>query len=102
MAGRPRTEAPVSKPFDATTKELLEAHPAAWLRLLLRSEIPAVVVLNADLSTITSEADKLLRVEGAEPWLVHAEFQVSHDATLPLRLQRYNILAHFRHGRPVL
>ena len=92
----------MSKPFDATTKELLEAHPEAWLRLLLRSEVPPVVVLNADLSTITTEADKLLRVEGPEPWLVHVEFQSSYDATLPLRLQRYNILAHTRHGLPAL
>jgi hypothetical protein len=91
----------MSKPFDATTKELLEAHPEPWTRLLLGTEMGQVIVLNADLTTITSEADKVLRIEGPEPWLVHVEFQASHDGTLPLRLQRYNVLLQGRHGLPV-
>ena len=91
----------MSKPFDNTTKELLEAHPETWVRLLLQADVGPVRVLNADLSTITTEADKVLCIEEAVPWLVHVEFQSRHDATLPLRLQRYNLLIQFRHGLPV-
>ena len=35
-------------------------------------------------------------VSTPDPWIVHVEFQAGYDATLPLRLQRYSILVHFR------
>jgi predicted transposase YdaD len=91
----------VPKPFDAATKDLLERNPRAWLELLLGRALGEVRVVDADLSTITSEADKILRIEEPSPWIVHVEFQSSYDKDLPLRLQRYNILAHYRHGLPV-
>jgi predicted transposase YdaD len=91
----------VPKPFDSATKELLEKNPRAWLELLLGRELGEVRVVDADLSTITTEADKILLVEQPEPWIVHVEFQSSYNAALPLRVQRYNILAHYRHGLPV-
>jgi hypothetical protein len=43
----------------------------------------------------------VLLVAEVEPWLVHLEFQSSYDPTLPLRLQRYNILVNYRHRLPV-
>ncbi len=74
----------------------------AWLELLLLGrDLGEVRVVDADLSTITSEADKILRIEEPSPWIVHVEFQSSYNKELPLRLQRYNILAHYRHGLPV-
>ena len=91
----------MSKPFDATTKELLESDPRAWLELLLGRKVNDVRVLNVDLSTITTEADSVLLVEETEPWLVHVEFQAGYEAHLPLRIQRYNILVHYREGLPV-
>jgi predicted transposase YdaD len=89
------------KPFDAATKELLEKHPRAWLELLLGRELGEVRVVDADLSTITTEADKILWIQEPAPWIVHVEFQSSYNSDLPLRVQRYNILAHYRHGLPV-
>jgi predicted transposase YdaD len=68
---------------------------------LLGHELPEVVVVNADLATITTEADKILRVQAADPWIVHVEFETSHKPEIPLRIQRYNILARYRHGLPV-
>ena len=91
----------MTKPFDATMKELLESDPRAWLELLLGRELGDVRILNVDLSTITTEADLVLLVAEVEPWLVHLEFQSSYDPTLPLRLQRYNILVNYRHRLPV-
>ena len=90
------------KPFDATTKELLEIDPRAWLELLLGRELAEVRILNVDLSTITTEADSVLVVEEAEPWVVHLEFQSSYDDDLPVRLHRYSVLVHYRERRPVV
>src|SRR5271157_140006 len=90
------------KPFDATTKELLESDPRAWLELLLGRKVGEVRILNVDLSTITTEADTVLLVQEIEPWVVHLEFQSSYDPELPLRLQRYSILVHYRNRFPVV
>ncbi len=91
----------MAKPFDATTKELLESDPRAWLELLLGRKLGEVRIVNADLSTITTEADSVLFVAEVEPWMVHLEFQSSYDPTLPLRIQRYNTLVNYRHRLPV-
>lgn len=61
----------------------------------------SLAVVDADVSTITAEVDKVIRVEGPEPWLVHFEFQTAREAALPRRLQRYNILLDYRHDLPV-
>jgi len=91
----------MSKPFDATTKELIESDPRAWLELLLGRRLERVRTLNVDLSTITAEGDSVISVEDAKPWLVHIEFQSGYDPSLPLRLQRYNVLVNYRHRLPV-
>lgn len=91
----------MAKPFDAVTKDRLEKNPRAWLEFLLGRELGEVRVVDADLSTITTEADKILVIEQPKPWFVHVEFQSSHEPHLPLRVQRYNILARYRHGFPV-
>ena len=78
----------MSKPFDATTKELLEADPAAWLAYLGLHVEGRVDVIVADLSTVSAEADRVFRVRGPEPFLVHVEMQSSADATLSHRLLR--------------
>jgi predicted transposase YdaD len=91
----------LSKPFDATTKELLERNPRAWLEFLLSRDVGKVRVVNADLSTITSEADKVFRVEGRKPWMVHVELVSRRGPTLTHRIQRYNILVRCRHKLPV-
>ena len=90
-----------SKPFDATSKTLLEADPAAWLALIGCATTAPVRLIDADLATVTTEADKVCRVDGPDPWLAHFEFQASHDLTLPRRLLRYNVLLDARHDLPV-
>jgi predicted transposase YdaD len=90
----------VSKPYDATTKFLVEGYPADWLALAGFGAIERVDVIDANLSTITAEADKVLRVAGPEPWLAHVELQTSHEAHLPRRLLRYNTLLDDRHDLP--
>ena len=91
----------MAKPFDASAKYLLEAFPADWPAYLGLAAGGPVRVLDADLSTITSDADKVLLVEAPEPWLVHVEIQASHDLSMPSRLLRYNVLLDYKHEKPV-
>jgi predicted transposase YdaD len=88
------------KPFDATLKGLLEESPADWATLA--GQPPAVVdVIDADVSTYTGGADKVLRVHGDPEWILHLDFQAGPDATLPQRTHVYNTLLGDRHNRLV-
>ncbi len=88
----------VSKPYDSTTKELVEAHPADWLALGGLAVGLPIGLINSDLSTLTSQADKVILVDGPAPWLVNMELQSGRDTSLPLRVLRYHILLRYRHG----
>jgi predicted transposase YdaD len=91
----------VSKPYDATTKDLLEIAPADWLAFLGHPAPGRVRLIDADLSTVTAEADKILLVEEDPPWLLHLELQSGRDESLVRRMLRYNVLLAERHGLPV-
>ncbi|MFN0072345.1 MAG: hypothetical protein ACKVVP_12755 [Chloroflexota bacterium] len=89
-------------PFDTTTKLLVQTYPDDWLSYLgLSSQVPAQVI-DADLSTVAAEADKVLHIPEPIPYLVHLEFQASHDPKIGQRLARYNVLLNYRHNVPVL
>ncbi|HEV2472572.1 MAG TPA: hypothetical protein VGS41_07915, partial [Chthonomonadales bacterium] len=87
-------------PFDATTKHLVEAHPDDWLRLAGLKGVTAEAI-DADLSTVTAEADKVLRVAADPPWLMHLELQAGYLPDLPRRTQVHNALLDRRHDLPV-
>lgn len=90
-----------SKPYDATTKYLLESDPAGWLEYVGLGRPASASIIDADLATVTSEADKVIRANDPSPWLGHVELQSSRDAGLPDRLLRYNVLLRARHGLSV-
>ncbi len=87
-------------PFDVTMKHMLEADPSAWLALAGLPPGPARLV-DADLSTVTAEADKVVLVEASDPYVAHIEFQSSYDPAIGRRLLRYNALLDYRHNLPV-
>ena len=89
------------RPYDTAAKHLLEADPAAWLAYVGLEPTGPVSVVDADLSTVLAEADKVIRIGGASPWLVHFEIQTTYDRTMPARLLQYSALLHRRHGLPV-
>ncbi|MGC8642998.1 MAG: Rpn family recombination-promoting nuclease/putative transposase [Isosphaeraceae bacterium] len=91
----------MSKHFDALTRSLLEKYPADWLNQLGLIHGEPVRVMNPDLSTVSAEADKVIRVDDPEPWLVHIELQTGYDSTLPRRLLRYNAMLNVKHDLPV-
>jgi predicted transposase YdaD len=89
-------------PFDATMKDLIESDPAAWSAL--GSDRPArrVTVEDADVSSVSAAADKVLRVEDdAGTWLHDIEPESSHAGEAPEKLFLYSTLLAHRHKLPV-
>ena len=89
-------------PFDATLKDLIESDPAAWSAL--GSDRPArrVTVEDADVSSVSAAADKVLRVEDdAGVWLHDIEPESGHATETPAKLFLYSTLLAHRHGLPV-
>jgi predicted transposase YdaD len=90
----------MSNPFDETLKHLVEIQPAAWLEYVGLPDRQAEII-DADLSTLTAEADKVIKVRARKPSLVHLEFQSSYDPELGDRTLLYNVLLRSRHKLPV-
>jgi hypothetical protein len=89
------------KRFDATGKHLLEAHAGDWTEYLDLQGRKRISVIDANLSTVTAEADKVLRIEDPGPYLAHVELQAGYERHLGQRLLRYNVLLQSRHRLPV-
>jgi len=93
----------VAKPFDATLNNLIDARPDDWVRFLApRAGLApgAAEVLDTDLS-ITVQADKVFRIAGAQPALLHLELEANPRLGIPEDLLRYNVLLHHLHRLPV-
>jgi predicted transposase YdaD len=86
--------------FDATLKSLLEDAPEDWPHLLGIAD-PHVRVIDADISTISGAADKVLQLRGPPPSILHFEFQSGPDASIPCSLNVYNSVLEKRHDLPV-
>ena len=89
----------MSKPYDATTKDLLTERPRDLLTFLgltdaARYEVEAI---DADLSTVSAAADKILCVNAPEPYLAHVEAQSGPDTTVDERTLHYNALVGWKH-----
>jgi len=87
--------------FDAASKHMIQAHPADWLALAGLPIGTSVQMVDADLSAVSTAADKLIRVDGPVPYVAHFEFQASADSELDQRVLAYNVLSGRRLARPV-
>jgi len=88
------------KPFDATTKELIRSHPKDWLEYLgLPSR--SITLTDADVSTVSAEADKVLVVEADPPYIAHLELQAKYKPDDNERFMVYNVLVGRQLGLPV-
>jgi hypothetical protein len=80
----------MTKPLDATLRELYEVEPPAWLEFL---GIPVpdpglVAVIDSNLSTVTADSDKLIRRGGPDPLILHTEFLSGRTVSYPRQLHR--------------
>jgi predicted transposase YdaD len=91
----------VPGPFDTTLKALLQAYPADWLAFVGVDAAGPINVIDANLSAVSAEVDKVMGIDGPSPRLLHVEFQSSYDPTIGLRLARYNLMLHVEHERRV-
>ena len=89
----------MSKPYDAVTRHLIETDPLAWLRA---AGLPGekIELVDANLSTVTAEADRILRVHDPE-YIANLEPQSSFDRGLIERLLRYSVLIFCKYGLAV-
>jgi hypothetical protein len=93
----------MKKPFDPTTRRLVDLGPADWLQFL---HVPVahperVTLLDSNLSTVTAEADRVIWVGEPEPWIELIEFQAGRDLELPERLHWYSTLLRRARKGPV-
>jgi hypothetical protein len=93
----------VAKPFDSALNALLDAHAAEWAEYLAaRCGVPfgPVASIDTDLSS-TLQADRLFRIDGPSPAMLHLELESSGRLGIPGQLLRYNVAAHAANGLPV-
>src|SRR5438552_2492912 len=91
----------MAKQYDATNKQLVEKWPADFVALAGMPTGVTVTVVDADLSTFTTAADKVVRVEARDPYIAHFEAQSGPDQQMDRRVLVYNVLAGERHQLPV-
>ena len=90
------------KPFDASLKDMIEEHARAWAELVMPGPILDAAVIDADASTVTAAADKVIRVRTMEgDCLLDLEAQSGHDAAKPGRMLLYSVVLEQRHHLPV-
>jgi predicted transposase YdaD len=88
--------------YDITVKYLVEAYPAAWVAYLgLDPTAGPIDVIDANLSAVSAEVDKVIRVGAPNSCLLHLEFQSSYDASMGRRMLRYNAMLHHDENTPV-
>ena len=87
------------KQFDATLKDISGAYPADWAALLGATSVRSVRLVDADASTVTAAADKVMMIDsGSGPeWILHPELQSGRDLDLPHNTWWYNSVFHHRH-----
>src|SRR5438067_608426 len=87
----------MAKKYDAGLKVLLETHLPDWLTLVPRKPRGPVRVIDADVATVTADADKVVFVDDPQPWILHVELQSKRDPTLEWRVPLYNALLEYKH-----
>ena len=86
------------KPFDATMKDLIEADAASWAALATSIPPTSVRFEDADVSSVTAAADKVLRVrDRTGEWLLDLEPESGHAGDAPDALHLYSTLLQHRH-----
>ena len=84
------------RPYDVSVSYLIELDPTGWLEWIGLPANGPVESIETDVGTVLAEVDKVLRVDGPEPWVAHIEIQANRDPRLPAWLLQYFGLLHYR------
>jgi hypothetical protein len=91
----------VSKPYDATIKDLAAQGPADFVSWFDGPTTRSVTLLNVDLSTVTTAADVVFGIGEPVTEILHLDAQAGPSATKHLDVLAYNVLLHRQYGVPV-
>jgi hypothetical protein len=91
----------MSKPFDATLKDLGEDAPEAFVEEFDGPPQLPVSTLNVDLSTVTTAADLVFGLGNPLQEILHIDCQAGPRAAIPADLHAYNSLLYRRYQVPV-
>src|SRR5271155_1565720 len=81
---------------------MIEQDAVSWARRFSKQIVRNVSVLDADVSTVTAAADKVLRVEGDRGTsLLNIEPESRYAKDAPERLHLYSAILRHRHDLPV-
>ena len=86
--------------FDATGKYLITNDPLAWLEFV---GLPATSarILDVDLSTVTSDADRGILIEAPDVGIGHIELESGHPPRRGAKIARYNSLLYYEYAVPI-
>jgi hypothetical protein len=91
----------MSKPYDATLKDLAGVNPVQFLTEVDGPPALPVQLLNPDLSTVTTATDIVFRLGDPLREVISIDAQASADADKHLDLLAYNALLHRHYRVPV-
>jgi hypothetical protein len=91
----------VSKPYDATIKDLAAVGPADFVSWFDGPTTQAVTLLNVDLSTVTTAADVVFGIGDPLAEILHLDAQAGPSATKHRDVLAYNALLHRQYRVPV-
>lgn len=91
----------MSKPFDATIKDLAAQGPADFVTCFDGPTTRPVKLLNVDLSTVTTAADVVFAIGDPLTDILHLDAQAGPSATKHLDVLAYNVLLHRTYQVPV-
>lgn len=92
----------MSNKFDAANKHLLDTYPADWVAMAGLPAGSSVQIIDTDLSTVSTAADKMIRVDARQPYIAHFEPQAGARDDLDQDILVYTALAWKRWRLPVL
>ena len=91
----------MSKPYDATIKDLAAVGPADFVSWFDGPTTEAVTLLNVDLSTVTTAADVVFGIGDPVAEILHLDAQAGPSATKHLDVLAYNALLYRKYQVPV-
>lgn len=87
--------------FDISMKHLLLEHARDWASFFKVPDDVPVRVIESDLSSVTSLADKVFDIGGKQPFILHLEPHSYYERWLDLRMFEANARLAKRHRKPV-